>query len=134
MGPELRERYDTIRVIDPGGLATGHQTATLSMLDSLEKTGYTGEVVLTYPRNKTPFYADAFGRSMETDADARALYEQEWTVRRGQLIIRMVPAEPNNPNTFPIWNWPGSNTAELSGITRPWQLKASTTSSATSRP
>ncbi|WP_033338561.1 toxin glutamine deamidase domain-containing protein [Catenuloplanes japonicus] len=123
MGPELRERYDTIRVIDPGGLATGHQTATLSMLDSLEKTGYTGEVVLTYPRNKTPFYADAFGRSMETDADARALYEQEWTVRRGQLIIRMVPAEPNNPNTFPIWNWPGSNTAELSGITRPWQLK-----------
>lgn len=73
--------YERINVIDLGGPGSGHQAAVIKFLKSLSAIGYGGQVVLSYPRKKTPIYAGKLGRATELASPQGSydLYHKDWT-------------------------------------------------------
>ncbi|WP_158070671.1 DUF6531 domain-containing protein [Micromonospora sp. TSRI0369] len=95
IGRALTDKYEMVHVIDQGSPGLGHQAATVAMLDGLAATGYQGTVVLTYPSNKTPYYAGQLGRQADFDSPVGSydLFHSEWTGRRGGMDVVMRPQQ-----------------------------------------
>ncbi|RQX49124.1 hypothetical protein DLJ57_11480, partial [Micromonospora chalcea] len=120
-----------MHVLDQGSPGLGHQAATVAMLDGLAATGYQGTVVLTYPSNKTPYYAGQLGRQADFDSPVGSydLFHREWTGRRGGMNVVMRPQQkPVDPGEGRIqtpaddlrkerdWKerqWPGAGGSDL---------------------
>ncbi|MEU1760555.1 DUF6531 domain-containing protein [Micromonospora sp. NPDC005652] len=96
VGQRLTAKYQVVHVLDQGSPGLGHQAATVAMLDGLAATGYRGTVVLTYPSNKTPYYAGQLGRKADLDDPTGSydLFHREWTGRRGDMDVVMRPQQP----------------------------------------
>ncbi|MEU8313211.1 hypothetical protein [Micromonospora sp. NPDC048887] len=96
VGQRLTVKYQVVHVLDQGSPGLGHQAATVAMLDGLAATGYRGTVVLTYPSNKTPYYAGQLGRQSDFDDPVGSydLFHREWTGRRGDMDVVMRPQQP----------------------------------------
>ncbi|MBC9005152.1 sugar-binding protein, partial [Micromonospora aurantiaca] len=120
VGQRLNEKYGVVHVVDQGSPGVGHQAATVAMLDGLAATGYRGTVVLTYPGNKTPFYAEQLGRQeeFETPAGSYDLFHREWTGHRGGMDVVMRPQGPpgTNEKAWKTTDWPGAPRAKA------WQV------------
>ncbi|MGY4909477.1 DUF6531 domain-containing protein [Micromonospora aurantiaca (nom. illeg.)] len=120
VGQRLNEKYGVVHIVDQGSPGLGHQAATVAMLDGLAATGYRGTVVLTYPGNKTPYYAEQLGRQEEfgTPAGSYDLFHREWTGHRGGMDVVMRPQRPpgTNEQAWKTRDWPGAPT------TRAWEV------------
>ncbi|MEU3115935.1 DUF6531 domain-containing protein [Micromonospora chalcea] len=131
VGRALTDKYQMVHVLDQGSPGLGHQAATVAMLDGLAATGYQGTVVLTYPSNKTPYYAGQLGRQADFDSPVGSydLFHREWTGRRGGMNVVMRPQQkPVDPGEGRIqtpaddlrkerdWKerqWPGAGGSDL---------------------
>ncbi|WBC01025.1 DUF6531 domain-containing protein [Micromonospora sp. WMMA1976] len=120
VGQRLNEKYGVVHVVDQGSPGLGHQAATVAMLDGLAATGYRGTVVLTYPGNKTPYYAEQLGRQQEfeTPAGSYDLFHREWTGHRGGMDVVMRPQGPQGTReeAWKTTDWPGAPRAKA------WQV------------
>ncbi|MCO1613333.1 DUF6531 domain-containing protein [Micromonospora sp. CPM1] len=127
VGQKLNEKYDVVHVVDQGSPGLGHQAATIAMLDGLAATGYRGTVVLTYPGNKTPYYAAQLGRQQEfeTPAGSYDLFHREWTGHRGGMDVVMRPQGPpgTREEAWKTTNWPGAPRAKAWQVARQQEFR-----------
>ncbi|KAB1910312.1 sugar-binding protein, partial [Micromonospora sp. AMSO1212t] len=127
VGQKLNEKYDVVHVVDQGSPGLGHQAATIAMLDGLAATGYRGTVVLTYPGNKTPYYAAQLGRQeeFETPAGSYDLFHREWTGHRGGMDVVMRPQGPpgTREEAWKTTDWPGAPRAKAWQVARQQEFR-----------